>query len=138
MLVVIVGPPCAGKSTYAWRMAQEGDVVVDFDMIAFVLNGGRAHDAAAEVADVASAAWGAAVRRVMEKGYPAFVIHARPDGWQVDEYKRAGARFVLLDPGMGECLRRAVRDGRPPGTAEMIRDWYERPPDLAADWRETT
>lgn len=135
MLTVIVGPPCSGKSTYAMRMARDGDVVVDYDAIAVALGSRRAHEAPRAVADVAARARDAAIGRAIAKRWPAWVIHSRPTREQVDEYARAGARLVLLDPGVEECLRRCDADGRPPGTARRIRDWYERPPDIAADWR---
>lgn len=135
MLTVLVGPPCSGKSTYARRMARSGDVVVDYDALALALGSDRAHEAPRAVADVAFKVREAAVSRVIAKRWPAWVIHARPSAEQVGAYRDAGARFVLLDPGIDECLARCERDGRPPGTDGRIRDWYERPPDLAADWR---
>ena len=137
MLTVVVGPPCAGKSTYIRRMARPGDVLVDYDAIAMALGSDRHHEAPPAVADVAYRARDAAVMRCLGKGWPAWVIHSRPTREQVDGYRDAGARIVLLDPGMDECLARCERDGRPPGTAERIRDWYARPPQLAADWRVT-
>lgn len=137
MLTVVVGPPCAGKSTYVRRMAHAGDVLVDYDALARVLGSDRAHEAPPNVADVAYFARHAVVTRCIEKGWPAWVIHSRPSEAQLDAYRDAGARLVLLDPGMDECMVRCERDGRPPGTAERIRDWYARPPQLAADWRVT-
>ena len=96
-----------------------------------------AHEAPPNVADVAYFAQHAVVTSCIEKGWPAWVIHSRPSEAQLDAYRDAGARLVLLDPGMDECMARCERDGRPPGTAERIRDWYARPPQLAADWRVT-
>lgn len=135
MLTVIVGPPCAGKSTYARRMARAGDVVVNYDLIAVALGSDRSHEAPPAVADAAFAARAAAVERCIRKGWTAWIIHTRPSRQQIARYRSAGARFVLLDPGMDKCLARAESDSRPAGTAERIREWYEMPPDLAADWR---
>ena len=126
MLTVVVGPPCAGKSTYIRRMARAGDVLIDYDALARALGSDRAHEAPPNVADAAYFARSAAVARCIEKGWPAWVIHSRPSESQLDAYRDAGAR-----------LARCERDGRPPGTAERIRDWYARPPQLAADWRVT-
>lgn len=134
MLTVVVGPPCAGKSTYVAANAREGDVTVDYDALARALGSPRRHEAPRAVADVAHAARSAAVDRLMAKRWTGWIIHARPSPEQVTAYRDAGARLVLMDPGMDECLRRCAADGRPPGTAERIRDWYERPPQLAADW----
>lgn len=137
MLTVVVGPPCAGKSTYVRRMARAGDVLVDYDALAACLGSDRSHEAPPAVADAAYAARDAAVSRCVAKRWPAWVVHSRPSGAQINAYRDAGARLVLLDPGMDECLARCERDGRPPGTAERIRGWYENPPNLTPDWRVT-
>lgn len=34
MLHVICGPPCSGKSTYVREHAEDGDLLVDYDVIA--------------------------------------------------------------------------------------------------------
>ncbi len=135
MLTVVIGPPCAGKSTYVRRMARSGDVRVDYDALARCLGSDRSHEAPRAVADVAYAARDAAVARCLAKRWPAWVIHSRPGEEQMDAYRQAGARLVLLDPGMDECLARCAADGRPPGTDERIRDWYARPPQVAPDMR---
>lgn len=132
MITVIVGPPCAGKSTYARRMAGAGEAVVDYDALAVALGSDRIHEAPPAVADLARTAWRAVVRQCMAKRHPAWVVHCRPSPAQVDAYRLARARFVLLDPGMDECLERARRDNRPAGTAERIREWYAAPPDVAS------
>lgn len=134
MLTVVVGPPCAGKSTYVRAHARDGDVTVDYDALSRALGSQRDHEAPRAVADTASRARDAAVSRVMEKRWPAWVIHSRPSPEQIAAYRDSGARLVLMDPGVDECLRRCAEDGRPPGTEARIRDWYDRPPQLAADW----
>ena len=53
MLTVVVGPPCAGKSTYIRRMARSGDVLIDYDALARALGSDRAHEAPPNVADAA-------------------------------------------------------------------------------------
>jgi hypothetical protein len=45
-------------------------------------------------------------------------------------YEEVGAEVVVLDPGMDVCLERAAADGRPDGTEDVIRQWYEDPPDV--------
>ena len=130
MVTVVVGPPCAGKSTYVGARMAEGDVAVDYDLLARALGSRRAHEAPRPVADVAFHARAAAVDRVLSRGYDAWIIHARPSPADVARYRSEGCRLVLLDPGMGECLRRCGADGRPPGTAERIAGWYESPPNL--------
>lgn len=137
MLTVVVGPPCAGKPTYIRRMARAGDAPVDHDAPAACPGSDRSHEAPPAAADAAYAAGDAAVSRRVAERWPAWVVHSRPSEAQPDAYRDAGARLVPPDPGMDERLARCERDGKPPGTAERIRDWYERPPQLAADWRVT-
>lgn len=134
MLTVICGPPCAGKSTYARAHARVGDVVVDYDALARALGSDRAHEAPVAVADVAYAARDAAISRLLAKGWPGWVIHSSPSAAQAVAYRDAGARVVLVDPGIDECLRRCDADRRPAGTRERIERWYAEPPDIAHDW----
>ncbi len=129
-LTVIVGPPCAGKSTYAREHAADGDVIVDFDLIAEALGSGVPHHAPEPVRSAAYAAREAAIDEIVGKGLDAWVIHTSPQPDKVAAYEDASASFLLLDPGIDECLRRCDADGRPDGTADAIRAWYADPPAL--------
>lgn len=133
MIAVVVGPPCAGKSTYVRAMARPGDVTVDYDALAVALGSDRRHEAPRSVAECAFAARSAAVSALIAGGYDGYVIHTRPSAGDMGRYRRAGARFVLLDPGEDECLARAERDRRPPRTFDAIRSWYENPPRIPTD-----
>jgi len=125
MLHVIIGPPCAGKSTYARENAADGDVIVDFDAIAKALGSATEHDAPAEVRECAFAARTAAIEKAMTSGFEAWVIHTNPTPEQMDEYRKAEADVVTLVPDMETCLERAEADGRPERTIEAIRKWYD-------------
>lgn len=135
MISVIVGPPCAGKSTFVARSARPGDVIVDYDAMARALGSDRLHEAPGAVADVAFHAREAAVSRILAKRWDAWIIHTSPSKSQVSRYLEAGCRILLIDPGEDECVARAERDNRPPGTCERIHRWYEMPPNLLSDWR---
>lgn len=129
MLTVVIGPPCAGKSTWARAYKGAGDIVVDFDAIASAL-GAADHRATDEQVLVAVSARRAAIRRIRELGASAIIIECRPYSSTLATYAAWGARFVLLDPGEEECVRRAEADGRPSMTIAAIRDWYASPPDV--------
>lgn len=43
-IVLIAGPPCAGKSTYAQQHAEPGDMVIDYDLIAAAIGSPDHHD----------------------------------------------------------------------------------------------
>lgn len=138
MITVVVGPPCAGKSTFVSENAADGDVIVDFDAIARAL-GASGHRPDGAIRDAAFAARDAVIKRILETpDADAWIIHTSPQAESVAAYREAGAVFEVIDPGMDVCLARAEADGRPDGTVETIRSWYESPPDFAENVSEAT
>lgn len=125
MLHIIIGPPCAGKSTYVRENAAPGDVIVDFDAIATALGSKEPHDAPAEIRECSFEARRAVVEKAMTSGFEAWVIHTSPTAEQMTAYEEAGAEVTTLAPDMETCLERAKADGRPERTADVIRQWYE-------------
>ncbi len=110
MLTVVTGPPCSGKSTYAWEHAQPGDVVIDFDRIAQALGSGSPHDHPDAVRWVAIAARRAAVNRAIvehQRGATVWIVHTRIPQQDMDRYKAAGAELVVLEVDRAELHRRA-------------------------------
>lgn len=132
-IAVVVGPPCAGKSTFVQGAKKPNDVVVDADLLAQALGSEVAHDSTGDVREVMLNVRRVAISIVLEGiESPAWIIHTNPDAQLVRRYREAGATFKLLDPGIDECLARAKAQGRPQGTEEAIRAWYASPPDLNA------
>lgn len=129
-VTIIVGPPCAGKSTHAWDSRQDGDVVVDYDRIAVALGHAAPHGVDGALRTTTLAARNAAIAVALTGDADAWIIHTAPSAEQLDRYRDAGAAFVLLDPGEDECIARARADLRPDGTEDVIRAWYENPPVL--------
>ena len=137
-ITVVVGPPCAGKSTYVAAQKAAGDVVVDFDHLARALGSTEAHAAPEPVRAVAFAARKAAIKTVLDGvDAPAWIIHTNPWPGQLATYESAGADVVVLDPGLEECLARAASDSRPEGTEDAIRQWYDSPPLADLEKRRT-
>lgn len=134
-ITIVVGPPCSGKSTHAWAERGDDDVIVDFDRLAQSLGSMTPHDVSGDIAQVAHAARFSAIARALNVEASAWIIETSPAPERVDLYAAAGAEFVLLDPGEQVCLDRAVEDGRPDTTADVIRAWYEDPPELPENTR---
>ena len=95
MIAVVVGPPCAGKSTYVRAMARPGDVTVDYDALAVALGSDRRHEAPRSVAECAFAARSAAVSALIAGGYDGYVIHTRPSAGDMGRYRSESAPFPL-------------------------------------------
>jgi hypothetical protein len=145
LITLIAGPPCAGKTTLARRLAEPGHVVLDFDDVAVRLGSPSRwrHPQAIITAANAVIMRELLALRDADDHPPAWVIRCAPRA-AVRERMAAGlgARVWLLDPGVDECLARARQ--RPAGTAHEIRKWYrlyapsdvdEAPPDLRVDDR---
>ena len=128
-ITVIIGSPCAGKSTYAREKMSEGDVVVDYDELAKAFGSTKAHESYGAVRTVALAARREAISRILQGiDSNAYIIHTNPQQEMVDEYLKAGAEFVLLDPSKEVCLQRAEQ--RPQHTIDGIEKWYANKPDI--------
>ncbi|MFT2014599.1 HK97 family phage prohead protease [Streptomyces sp. 796.1] len=137
-ITVVVGPPCAGKSTWIAAQRTAGDVVIDFDQLAQALGSTSPHAAPPAVREVAFAARKSAIGRVLRGvDADAWLIHTNPWPGQLARYEEAGAAVVVLDPGMETCLARASADGRPEGTEDAIRQWYDAPPLTDLEKRRT-
>lgn len=125
MIRVLVGPPCAGKSSYIAEHAEPGDTIVDFDSLAKAFGSVAHHDTPLSMRRVVQAARHAAISQIlMGRVENAWIIDTDPTRMMQAQYQRAGAEIVLLDPGLAVCLERAVTDERPDWTADQIRRWY--------------
>lgn len=127
-VVLICGPPCAGKTTTARRMATGStDVVVDFDVVARELGSPVQWLHPEPYRTQAEQQVVQLLTRLPGGGEgTAYVIRSLPRAQQRAIAARISnaAATLVLDPGGAECLRRATVDGRPEGTAEQIARWY--------------
>jgi len=126
-VVVLCGPPCAGKTTLVHRLTHPGDWVLDYDDLARALGSParwihpepyrtmaeqdmqhRIHSAYHQPCD--GTAW--VIRTCPKPHQRAALAHH----WQASVY--------VLDPGEQQCRHRATLDARPRGTLTRIGDWY--------------
>ena len=127
MIHIVSGPPCAGKSTYVKENAQEGDLRIDYDLIAQALGAMNSHAAEGLVKQAAFDAREGAIKTALSRPEAeSWIIHTSPSEEHLKMSKDAGAEFVRLDPGKEECLTRAQADGRPQQTIDGIEKWYGR------------
>ncbi|MFJ5231029.1 AAA family ATPase [Kitasatospora sp. NPDC088391] len=96
VLVVVVGPPAAGKSTYIEQHAAPGDIVIDFDRLAVALAppGAPSHDHGWHLRNVALRARDAAVRSALRvvAQCDVWLIHSVPSSEAILDYRAGGVR----------------------------------------------
>lgn len=135
MIVCVLGPPCSGKSTWVADRAELGEARVDFTRLAGALGAAVDHDNSDDIKAVTYAAQTAAIARIFDGlDGPAYIIRRSLAASSIASYGEAGVKFVVLDPGIDECLARAGRIERPEGTEADIRAWYESPPAVPPEY----
>lgn len=127
-VVLVCGPPCAGKTTYVQAHAAEGDLVLDLDQIARDLGSTRYwhHD------PVTTAKANAVMRREVlrlaaTRRGRAWIIRCVPNGRTrtgLARLVRADQVVVLLPPGR-TLVRRARERPEPLATITAINEWIK-------------
>ncbi len=129
-VVLIAGPPCSGKTTLAFQLARERPgIVLDRDVIARGLGSTRGWLHEEALTERAEEIMQGEVARIGEaEDITAYVVRSVPvPAARVGLAEQLRASVVyLLDPGIGECMRRATEDDRPAGTHRGVREWYRR------------
>jgi hypothetical protein len=132
-ITVILGPPCAGKSTYVETNRTSTDVVVDYDKLAIALGATASHEQSDDIKRATFVARRAVIDHLLSehsKAY-AWIIHSAPKPEWMQRYAEADANVITLNPGIDTCLARATDDNRPQRTIDAIHKWYDKPPTQA-------
>lgn len=127
-LIVVTGPPAAGKSTWVREHAKKADLVIDYDRIAQALTlADPTHDHAPHVRSIALEARTAAIARAMRYvgQVDVYVIHTAIPAPAMRLYRRHRTRIVTVDPGEDVVLARCEKE-RPEWALAVARQWYAR------------
>ena len=133
-ITVIVGPPGAGKTTWALGQMVRGDLLVDVDYLWRALTAGEMYDKPTELLRFVLAAREGVLDELERDNVKAFIISSRPD---VDYRQMMRDRFdsdiVVMETPAEECKRRIAEDKRRGGLSDemagIIDSWwseYER------------
>lgn len=123
---VVIGPPCAGKSTYVQENRKDKDVVVDYDLIAQALGGTEPHDSKGAIRTCAISARDRVTDLCIERDFDSWIIRTELGQEDMEFFRLAGAEVIEVDPGEDECIARAKADGRPDDCIEAIHAWYAK------------
>ncbi|MCP3820077.1 ATP-binding protein [Streptomyces sp. A3M-1-3] len=127
MLIVVTGPPAAGKSSYIKARAKANDIVIDLDLMALAMAGPGAdhHKHSETLLRIVHRARQAAIHEAERHldTTDVYLIHTQPSPKARARYKRLGARIVVVDPGE-QVVRQRVRDMRQGEMEGVVTRWY--------------
>ncbi|WP_455360010.1 AAA family ATPase [Streptomyces sp. SYSU K21746] len=127
MLIVVTGPPAAGKSSWIRAHAKPEDIVIDLDLMALAMAGPGAdhHNHHPTLLRVVHRARQAAIHEAERHldQVDVYLIHTMPSPKLHARYKRLGARIVVVDPGEA-IVRQRVRDMRQTEMEGVVTRWY--------------
>lgn len=139
---VVVGPSCAGKSTFVREHAAPGVPRFDFDMVARAFSGSdNPHDYPEGMVEIVQVVRRGVVGWLLDDETSLsgdfWLIWNSPPPRIIERFAAVGAQFHVIDPGEETCIARALADDRPPGTVERIKQWYASPPIGIPGWGES-
>lgn len=131
MLIVVTGPPAAGKSSWIQSHATARDIVIDLDLITRALAGPGAPTWNQDPLQlrVAHRARYAAMDEAftLRDKTDVYLIHTMPSAKARAKYKRLDARIVVVDPGRDIVMQR-VEAMRDPDMKRVVTRWYNSRP----------
>ncbi len=121
---IVIGPPCAGKTTYVREHMQPGDAVIDFDVIAQELGSPVEHDHADEMLSQIEAERQARIAN-LDPNQHAWIILT-----YTHQARALGlvGRITVVNTPVDVCLTRARQQGRTERVLDAIRAWTPQGP----------
>jgi len=126
-LIIVTGPPAAGKTTWVLQHARPGDITIDFNRIAQALTipGSDPHDHPPHLRAITQQARYAAIRKALDHTHDCdvYVIHSLPPADALARYTAHGAQLITIDPGRDVVLQR-IAQSRPATMRAVAERWY--------------
>ena len=144
-IILVVGPPGAGKTTHAQTHAKPGDLIIDYDQIAEALGGNLGtpdinlgvaqnqggHTPAGAALHRATMSARNALLKAVREGKTgvsqAWIISANPEAETIFPYHQV----VVVDPGVEVVKQRVRAAGRPVRWFQLVDQWYRSRSGLA-------
>lgn len=135
-IMIVTGPPAAGKSTWVLDHAQPNDVVIDLDRLVDAVSPRvqlRTAETPAHVKNLAVKARRALITAAtrMYTKCNVWLIHALPTQANLAEYTGFGWPVIMIDPGRATVEARAATMRRP-AMRQVIAQWYDLHAQLVA------
>lgn len=147
-VVVVTGPPGAGKAALVGSWFRAGDLIVDVDRLFTAISGLEIYEKPGALLGFALEARDALLRRLAKPSAVsrAWIIAGAPSSGERDRFERSlSAQVLVLETPTAECLKRLAKDPRRAGKVALlepiVRDWwtvYRRRPkgDTLIPWQE--
>ncbi len=147
-VVVVAGPPGAGKAALVGSWFRAGDLIVDVDRLFTAVSGLQIYEKPGAILPFALEARDAILRRLARPSAVsrAWITAGAPGASERDRFATSlGAQILVLETPAAECMKRLAADPLRASKAAllepMVRDWwtvYRRRPkgDTVIPWQE--
>jgi predicted kinase len=124
-LIVVAGPPAAGKSTYVETNRDFRDVVIDLDRLQEAFGSRGTHGHHKNFLEFAEVAAEAAIQKAREKCQTGRVWIIKSGATIEDRYSLPAQAVIMIETPAAECTIRANNAGRPAEWRTLIREWWK-------------
>lgn len=131
-VTIVCGAPGSGKTTYAKSQMQEGDLIVDHDLLYQALSGLEYYNKPIELFPYVWAAWDTVIEELISRQdiYRAWVVACLPNGDDRETLAyRLNAKVILIESLEFACINRIEKDSRRNKQAryweKIIHKWFK-------------